>query len=244
MTVLEFSPALSDRLIGADRVDIWMADLDRVAGGVPAPIDLIDERERHQADRFRFEEDRRRFVARRALLRRLLGRHLGLHPSMVQIERRPGTKPEIRNVRGVHFNAAASGSTALIAISGAEVGIDVEHVADRSDVASLARRWLSAEERSLLDRLPDRERPDAVFACLARKEAVLKAAGVGISVDPSLVPIPIGDDVSGPVHVPGPAPSSWWVRPLTLPGGLVGALATPGREATVNRFASTDLIGA
>jgi 4'-phosphopantetheinyl transferase len=216
-----------------------MADLDRVTDGFPAPLTLIDEGERQQAKRYRFDEDRRRFVARRAVLRELLGRHLGLHPSVVQIDRGPGAKPEVRGADAVYFNATASGSTALVAISGAEVGIDVERVADRTDLG-LARRWLSARERSLHDRLDHRERERALFACLTKKEAVLKAAGVGLGIDPSLVSVPI-DDATTPVEVPTLLPSLWWVRALTLPGRLVGALATADPEPTVNRFVLREL---
>lgn len=239
MNVLELSRHRRRPLPEADRVDIWIVDLDRRADGFPAPIGLIDESEREQAARFRFDEDRRRFVARRAVLRELLGRHLGLHPSTVQIDRGPGTKPEIRSPDAVHFNTAASGATALVAISDAEVGVDVERVGDRSDGRSLARRWLTTAERSRIDRLTLRARRQAVFACLVKKEAVLKAAGVGLGVDPSLISVPI-DDVPGQVEIPTLNPSSWWVGPLALGGDLIGALATPHPGRAVKHFVTTD----
>jgi 4'-phosphopantetheinyl transferase len=159
----------------------------------------------------------------------------------VRIDRGRGAKPEIRGTDALYFNATASGTTALVAISGAEVGIDIERVDDRSDIKSLAGRWLSTEERSHVDRLPRRERPRALFACLTKKEAVLKAAGVGLGLDPSVVSIPSGGD--GPVEVPTLPPSSWWVRPLTLGRSLVGGLATTRPAPTVTRFVLRDLSG-
>ncbi len=57
------------------------------------------------------------------------------------------------------------------------VGIDIECLQDRS--AALYRKIATAEERLLLDRIPD---PVVAFhRCWTAKEAVLKAAGVGLA---------------------------------------------------------------
>lgn len=76
-----------------------------------------------------------------------------------------------------------SGLTAVVVTSGSSVGIDVEDIGSFAD-HSVARVLLHEHERADL--------PAELATLWVRKEALLKAAGCGLSVDPSLV------RVSGP----------------------------------------------
>ena len=62
------------------------------------------------------------------------------------------------------------------------MGIDVEAL--RQDVATLAlaRRFFSPAEAAALERLPEEDRTEAFFNCWTRKEAYVKARGLGLSL--------------------------------------------------------------
>lgn len=121
---------------------------------------------------------------------------------------------------GVRFNAAHGGGLVLVAVArGREVGVDVEPL-DRGPWLSLPGHVLTPAELRSLDGLGGKAHDAAFLRLWSRKEAVLKAAGVGLAVDPGLVA------VSGPAEPPavlgvpaaiGPA-SRWGLVDLSLPG--------------------------
>jgi len=229
------SPGAAVRL-APDTVAVWEADLDDLCRRLPDPTDALSPPERRRGERLLGERDRRRFYARRTFLRMVLGRHLERDPGSIRIEAVAGRKPVVPDAQALHFNASSSGDTALVAVSGAEIGVDIEEVDDRSDIDGLARRWLSADEQSRLRRLDPAEHRRVVFATLTQKEAALKAAGVGLALDPRLLSGETGVDASALIEVPTRNPSWWWVTPLPLSGDVVGALATGLPEPRVIRL--------
>jgi len=62
------------------------------------------------------------------------------------------------------------------------LGIDVEHVRPDSAGEEIAKRYFSAREVSDLQMLPPEERVESFFDCWTRKEAYLKAAGMGLQL--------------------------------------------------------------
>ena len=133
----------------------------------------VDERAR--AARYRVAST---FPVRRAALRAVLGERLGVDPAGVPLVAGPNGKPELA-YGSVSFNASSSGRRALVAVSdNGPVGIDLEAVVDTGDLVALARRMFAPSELALVERAAD---PVAAFyVCWTRKEAVGKAAGVGL----------------------------------------------------------------
>ena len=120
-------------------------------------------------------------------LETVLARYLGVEPSSLTLERTPLGKPELRGAP-LRFNLAHSGEVALVAVAlGRAVGVDVERMRPGADRWALVRHALTARERGELDALPPGRRARAFLSVWARKEALLKAAGVGLGVDPTLV---------------------------------------------------------
>lgn len=166
---------------GAVRCEVWWARPDAGVGGL---TDLLDPGERERCSRFRDPGALARHVTGRALVRLLLGAHLGVPPAAVPISTVctlcgcANGKPHLAPPRGVGFSVSHSGGRVAVAIAwGAEVGVDVEEIGPVDD--GVARRVLNPAER----------RPGGAGFHLswARKEAVLKATGHGLSVSPLLV---------------------------------------------------------
>jgi 4'-phosphopantetheinyl transferase len=164
-------------------VDAWHVDLDVVPSAFEACAASLADDERARAARFVFERDRRRFVAARGILRRILGDRLGVEPGRIRFEYGPRGKPRLAGPDApVRFNVAHSGGHGLVVVSAtADVGADLEVVRPLADAMAIAERHFSPDERSRLLALPAAEREVAFFRCWTRKEAYIKGLGEGLA---------------------------------------------------------------
>jgi len=138
---------------------------------------------------------RRRVVAR-AGLRIALGDWLRRDPASLRFIQGPTGKPSLAQIGAEpipHFNISHSGEACVVAISeAAPVGVDVEVVRDRRHLERLARTRLApAEALEILRRQGD-ERRRAFYRCWTRKEAYLKATGLGLTADLSSFAVSVG----------------------------------------------------
>jgi 4'-phosphopantetheinyl transferase len=168
-------------------VHVWEWDLDLCAGEYDGHWETLSEEECERANKFRFERHRRRYVAGRGELRRLLGRYLALAPSEIILRYGSDGKPFCATQPAewtICFNLSHSENVAALAISnGFEVGIDVEQF--RPIEESLPLEVFSVQERAQFTALPDAERQNVFFESWARKEACLKALGTGFILPPT-----------------------------------------------------------
>ncbi len=148
---------------------------------------LLDEGERARYEALRDPGDRARFVTGRALVRTVLGRATGTAPDRVRISRlcrhcgKEDGKPFVPGT-DVRFSLSHSGEHVVLAVTReSEIGVDVQRVS-RGEVGEIAGRVLSAEEHRQFETLPTGNRAYAFAVYWARKEALLKAVGVGIAV--------------------------------------------------------------
>ena len=174
---------------------IWWADPRLVSDGY---LELLDAGERSRYAGFRAGADRRRFLAGRALLRRVAAGYLGLPPQQVPLTARcpdcsvPHGRPELPG-SGIEVSVAHSGDRVAVAATRAgPVGVDVELIDPLLGVDDLMRGVLAPEERQF----PSTGTPAGFYRMWTRKEAVLKATGAGLRV-------PLSDvAVSSPVACP------------------------------------------
>jgi phosphopantetheinyl transferase len=193
-------------------------DLDRV---VP-DITLLDAHERQRAERRRTPDLRRTFIAAHTALRRVVGWYTGQEPQHLRWRTTPTGKPHLAD-DAASFNLSHSGAAALIALArSGRVGVDVEHTDRGIDLALASRLLAPAEARTFALLAPDRQ-PVALLRTWTRKEAVLKAIGVGLPGGMEHVvleddPVQLVGDFATFPHAPGLV-----VHDLPLPTTLVGA---------------------
>ena len=161
---------------------VWLADLD-AAAAVEGAAGVLSEDEQARAQRFVFDQHRRRFVAARAWLRQRLGERLGRPAATLRFEYGPVGKPALAGGERLRFNLSHSDRYALLAMAeGVDVGVDIERVRALSDMDALAERVFSASERVALAAVPVNRRVETFFAGWTRKEAYIKARGEGIAL--------------------------------------------------------------
>jgi 4'-phosphopantetheinyl transferase len=169
-----------------DEIHVWQASLDRPADVVCRLEPALSPDEKARADRFHFVNDRNRFVVARGLLRELLGRYLQRDPASLAFSYGQHGKPSLSEEdasSGICFNVSHSAGLAVYAIArGRNLGIDVEHVRAESAGEGIAERYFSAREVSDLRTLPPDRRIEGFFHCWTRKEAYLKATGMGLQI--------------------------------------------------------------
>jgi 4'-phosphopantetheinyl transferase len=177
------TPIRHDIALPSDRVDCWAVALDGVPADAAATMTgLLSADERARAERFRFERHRLMYVNTHAALRLLLARYLHASPKSLAIVLDRNGRPVLADFARLHFNLTHSGGIALVAVSCvAPVGIDVEQIRDVLDFAAIARRYFASGEFENLLELAPAERLRGFFVTWTRKEAYVKALGLGLS---------------------------------------------------------------
>ncbi|MER9683836.1 4'-phosphopantetheinyl transferase superfamily protein [Mesorhizobium sp. M0115] len=136
-----------------------------------------------RADKYRVEPARRSFVVGRAALRTLLGQRLNVSPASIKFVYGPHGKPHILDEDGrdrIHFSISNTSDFIVVALSSSRVGIDIEQVLAR-DYSDLYAFALSGDEARFVGGLSAALRERAFLQLWTRKEALLKAMGVGLS---------------------------------------------------------------
>lgn len=239
--------------VRASEVHVWHGLVDQAAGRMPeiSAADMADlpSAERARCLGFARPADQRRFAAVHAATRRILAAYLDTAAPLIRIGRVPCCRcgdtghgpPRIDWPRtDIMFSLSHAGSHWLLAIAkGRRVGVDIE-VAQGADTTLLARTSLSPAELAYL-RAQHRARRDEIFyTCWTRKEAVLKACGIGLAVPPSSVEVAPMRIPRARVHFACLAgPREWLVddlasyqdapqpQPLGGPARWFGAIAQP-----------------
>jgi 4'-phosphopantetheinyl transferase len=217
-------------------VHLWSARLDVSGRRLERLAGTLSPEERARADRFVLERDRRRFTAARGFVRRVLAHYLACDPEQVPL-RDNGGRPEVlpaRGADGLQFSVSHSADVVVVAVTfGRRIGIDVEKVRGLPDHDTIAHEIFSCREIAVWESIPPHQRQEAFFHGWTRKEAYLKAIGVGLALSPARVEVAFRpEEAPRLLHVnDDPLEAArWCVRALVPATSYVGALAVEGAD--------------
>src|SRR5262245_24801301 len=132
-------------------VHVWRTVVDWPARSLAGLEQSLSADEEQRMRRFRFDEDRRRYLLGRGLLRLLLGHYLELTPDLLRFDYTPFGRPHLAAGLApqlLEFNVSHSGELILIAVAaGRSLGIDVEQIRADVEVKAIAARFFSPSER-------------------------------------------------------------------------------------------------
>ena len=183
---MPFGELLADR----SKIHIWKSDLRKYSKSrLASYLGLLSKKELLRIQYFPSEEDRKRFIVMKAILRKLLARYQGLVPEAVSFSRNFYNKPFLHpNPAGTQFNVSHSGHKLLLAFRfaarGTSLGIDLEKIDTNYDYIPLLKDYFTDAEKSSLIFESSSER---FFEYWTRKEAILKAVGTGLTQDMRLI---------------------------------------------------------
>lgn len=200
---------------------------------------LVDDAERARAARFVREADHARHLLGRALARVLLARRTGVAPASLRLVADADGKPALDGP-GPAFNLSHSGDwIACVLADDAPVGVDVQET-----TPSMARPddfgpVFGPRERARIDGMPDEAARIAAFArAWTRKEALLKAVGVGLQLKLDAIDIVDGDagprwDVPADARSAAALAGAWTLRDVAVDTRHACAVAWRGGPRNV-----------
>lgn len=156
-------------------VDIWRVRLD---GPLPdAAWTALSDAERERARRLRPPAWRHDFVLSHYATRAILTRYTGTDPAALEFHRGAHGKPKAAG--HAEFSLSHTDGLALVAVSAAEVGVDVETACQAQTAEGLIPRCLTASEQAAI--AGDNDTMTAFLRYWTAKESYLKGLGIGLT---------------------------------------------------------------
>lgn len=216
------------------QVDIWRIPLDRYPASAEWADSTLSADESERAARFHFEKDRHRYILAHACLRDILSRYLHCGPKQILFSTNKYGKPELLSNQEMDFNLSHSGGYVLIAVTlGHKVGVDVEHFRMNLEHEKIARRFFSQAENQEFSAIPHEQKVVAFFNCWTRKEAYIKAHGLGLSLPLDSFDVSFAPNDPPVLRATRPDPTEarkWTLLSLDVHPEHAGALAVEGRD--------------
>jgi len=224
-----------DLALNPNQADVWRVSiLDFPPDSIRWMEAILSAEEDRRAARFHFNLDRHRFILSHGALRDILARYLYLSPEDIHFEIGEQGKPIISSETELDFNLSHSGDFALIAIAnGHKIGVDVEKHRQNMEHEKIAQRFFSEREKSELQKLPSDQKKIGFFNCWTRKEAYIKAQGLGLSLPLDSFDVSLAPDKPAVLHATRPDPreaSHWTLLSLDVHSDHTGAAAVEGRK--------------
>jgi len=214
-------------------VDVWTAQLTQSRTVLAGCVAALCPSEVERAGRYATAELRSRFAFSRGALRHILSFYTDESPALLKFDSGPYGKPLLRRST-CSFNVTHSGLLMACAVSQmVPVGIDIEQMREMPHMFAIASGHFTPGECERLGALQAVYRTRGFFECWTRKEAFIKATGLGLSqgldrfevtfgpgVIPRLVRI---DDLSD-------TPDRWELHAFDLAEDYCGAVAIRARN--------------
>jgi 4'-phosphopantetheinyl transferase len=196
---------------------------------IPHATAVLQPEELQRAQRYHRPADAARSLLARAAQRLVLGAYLGLPPAGLRFEAGANQKPQLRGA-ALRYNVSHAGDWVLLAVAGAEVGIDVEPLNPQFAFQELLDHSFSPAEKAFIEHSPVPYH--SFYQLWTRKEAFVKATGRGIDADFDQVPALLG------VHqlASTSAEPHWLVSSFEAAPGCVAAVAHPAAIAGPLQF--------
>lgn len=219
-------------------IRVWRIPLDPSAPPAEGGIATLTDDERERAARFRFDRDRNRWLGAHVAMRRILGDELGVATERIRYLRGPAGKPALAwpEGAGLEFNLSDSGDLALLALSRlGPVGVDVEHLERIPDFAAIAESHFADDERRALLALPAPDQLEGFYRIWTRKEAYIKAIGIGLGFALDRFSVTLERDAPRLIHIDGDVDRArqWSLHDLSPSAHYIGALAIERVDAEV-----------
>ena len=218
-----------------DAVQIWQVGLQQAPATIAQLQTLLNDEEQQRAARFHFPADQRRYIVGRGTLRVLLGHYLQIPPAQLAFTYNAYGKPQLVGAAEsvpLHFNLSHSGEHALYAITQQRiVGIDIELMRTNLDYRDLARHVFSPYEQAILAALSPMDQLAAFYRGWTRKEAYIKARGMGLSLPLDQFDVPLQADMPPQLLATRDDPDEagrWGLSDLPCPPGYAAALVVAG----------------
>lgn len=188
---------------------------------LPQAYELLDAAESARVACKRRSDDRDTTTLAYACHRLLLARMLDCEPAQVPLTRDAQGCPRLPDTGLWTSLSHAEGWVAFAVSPVGPVGIDIEPASRVAGMAEIAARVCHPRELALLSSLPPARHDRELLALWVRKEALLKAAGIGLAQEMDTFTAPAGE----PLALPGANAGSVHVHMLDAGAECMAAIA-------------------
>lgn len=223
-------------------VHVWCWRHGDAGPGDEPDVSSLSPDELRRYRRFYFRADQLRFAASHLNMRSILAGYLQGSPADLVFSSGSGGKPRLVSPAdpALEFNLSHSRNYGLLAVArGFELGVDVEE--PRAIQEGMPKRYFSAAEIEALSTLDGDAWLSAFLRCWTRKEALLKAEGVGLRVPLDAFDVSLtADDPAALLAVRSPATfrHPWALFDVSPSADAIGALAVsePPEQIALFRY--------
>ena len=178
----------------AGPVTVMHVDLTPNASSEASSLLWLNEEEQARCRQYPLPGPRRRFALCRAALRAIVCRQLACSNERLSFGSSDHGKPFAlvdEAPAAISFNLSHSGKHGLIAlVSNGRLGVDVEERVARKDFDELSETVFGPHEQSALACVGGRDKVQLFFRLWTIKEALIKALGLGFTLDVSQFEVP------------------------------------------------------
>jgi 4'-phosphopantetheinyl transferase len=221
-------------------VHIWRVALDLAPVEFGALEAILAHEERLRASNFGTERLRRRWATARGALRAILAAYAGISPRSVALATDGNGKPQLAGDQVVAFNLSHTEHLALVAVAAeGSLGIDAEIIRPDIDWEAIGRQFFADAEFNQIASLAPERRVPAFFACWTRKEAYLKAIGLGLNAPLDKFEVTVRpDETPRLVCLEGSPDESrqWSFHDLSEPGMAAALAVKSSKKIVIQRF--------
>lgn len=187
--------------VSRSELHIWRINLGNVNYQFKYLISLLSSEEIKRAKRFIFEHDSYRYQVTHSMKRLILANYLDCNPQDLHFEIGSYGKPEIMKLQNplkIQFNSSYSRNLILVAVTVEDsIGIDIEYNGRELLIENLSEALFSPLEKKFFESLNSQQEKKEVFLrCWTRKEAYLKAIGIGLIDDLTSISVDLNKNVS------------------------------------------------
>ncbi len=224
---------------------LWSAHLDVQTFSLDSYWSLLSADEQQRARRFVTDTLQQRFILAHGVLRELLGQYVQQAPAQLRFSYSEKGKPYLTSAPSspiLCFNMSHTHDQALYAFAHQPVGVDIEQLRDSVECDKLTRLVLSDVERSAWAQLPEADKRLAFFRTWTRKEALLKASGLGLAGNMRQLQLPLSAQPLAIHHCFTPIDvHPWTLYDLPQRDKILGCWVTKGIPDTClfRRYAQT-----
>ena len=220
-------------------VHVWLLPDGLVHDACDGLAHTLSDDEVQRAVRYRRQRDRERFIARRGVLRVLLGGYHSRDPSSLRFTTSGTGKPALAltGAHPVRFSVSQTDGLAAIACARShEPGIDVERSVSSGDTLRIGGEVLTAVERDSLC-AHGHTTGASLLRTWTRKEALLKAVGTGLSGASGAWSV-LADTHTGQAYwralYRGTELRGWTLTDVKVPDAFIAALAIPCQDVAIS----------
>jgi len=200
-------------------VDIWRVRLD---GLLPdGAWAALSDAERERARQLRPPVWRHDFVLSHYATREILARYTATDPAALEFQRGAHGKPKAAGL--VEFSLSHTEGLALVAVSAAEVGVDVEMTRQTPLAEGLISRCLTAAEQAAV--AASNDTTTAFLRYWTAKESYLKGLGIGLAEPLGNLEVHWDGHASGRIARDGTTDQRWVLHAIEAGPHHIAAVA-------------------